>query len=122
MRICLCAPFVLTRVKGFVILTKSFVKIWITKTFCYNKIYSSVNKTFGCCSKIFGCSNKKFVCCPYFFCRNKTFFFREPTRISWGVFRVQTFSAYCVFQKNFAKLLESESPDDLNWWSRFMAI
>jgi len=41
--------------KGFVILTKSFVKIGITK------IFSSINKTFGCCSKIFGCSNKKFI-------------------------------------------------------------
>jgi len=48
------------RAKGFVILTKSFVKIWITKTYCYNnKMFSSVNKTFGCCGKIFGCSNKK---------------------------------------------------------------
>ena len=50
--------------KGFVILTKSFVKIEITKTFCYNKMFSFVNKTFGCCSKIFGCSNKKNICCP----------------------------------------------------------
>ena len=51
--------------KGFVILTKLFVKIWITKTFCYNnKMFSSVNKAFGCCSKIFGCSNKNFICCP----------------------------------------------------------
>ena len=60
--------------KGFVILTKSFVKIGITKTFCYNKMLSSVNKTFGCCSKIFGCSNKNFICCPLFCCRNKTIF------------------------------------------------
>ena len=50
--------------KCFVILTKSFVKIGIAKTFCYNKMFSSVNKTFGCCSKIFGCSNKNFICCP----------------------------------------------------------
>ena len=41
--------------KGFVILTKSFVKIWITKTFYYNNnMFSSVNKTFSCCSKMFG--------------------------------------------------------------------
>jgi len=46
--------------KGFVIPTKSFVKIGITKISCYtNKMFSSVNKTFGCSSKIFGCSNKK---------------------------------------------------------------
>jgi len=51
--------------QGFVILTKSFVKIGITKTFCYNnKSFSPLNKTFGCCSKIFGCSNKYFICCP----------------------------------------------------------
>ena len=51
--------------RGFVILTKSFVKIGITKTFCHNnKMFRSVNKTFGCCSKIFGCSNKNFICCP----------------------------------------------------------
>jgi len=48
-------PHVLSRKKGFVIPTKSFVKIGITKIFCYNnKIFSSINKTFGCCSKIFG--------------------------------------------------------------------
>jgi len=51
--------------KGFVIPTKSFVKIGITKIFCYiNKTFSSINKMFGCCSKIFGWSNKKFICCP----------------------------------------------------------
>jgi len=50
--------------KGFVLPTKSFVKIGIAKTFCYNKIISSINKTFGCCSKLFGCSNKKIICCP----------------------------------------------------------
>jgi len=51
-------------IKGFVIPTKSFVKIGI-KIFCYNnKMFSSINKTFGCCSKIFGCSNKNFICGP----------------------------------------------------------
>jgi len=51
--------------KGFVTLTKSFVQIGITKTFCYNNtMFGSVNETFGCCSKIFGCSNKHFICCP----------------------------------------------------------
>ena len=49
--------------KGFVIPTKSFVKIGITKIFCdNNQMFGSVNKTFGCCGKIFGCSNKKFIC------------------------------------------------------------
>jgi len=48
-------------IKGFVIPTKSFVKIGITKIFCYNnKMFSSIIKTLGCCSKIYGfCSNKK---------------------------------------------------------------
>ena len=51
--------------KGFVIPSKSFVKIGITKIFCYsNKMFSSINKTFGCCSKIFGRSNKKVICRP----------------------------------------------------------
>jgi len=60
--------------KDFVVLTKSFVKIGITKTFCYiNKMFSSVNKSFGCCRKIFGCSNKKFIRCQ-FCCRNKSIF------------------------------------------------
>jgi len=61
--------------KGFVIPTKSCVKIGITKIFRYNKKrFSSINKTFGCCSKIFGCSNKKIIYCPQFFWRKKTFF------------------------------------------------
>ena len=60
-------------IKGFVIPTKPFVKIGITKIFCYNnKMFISINKTFGCCIIIFGCSNQKFICCPWFRCRNKT--------------------------------------------------
>jgi len=51
--------------KGFVLPTKSFVKIGLTKMFCYNnKMFGSINKTFGCCGKIFGCSNKNFICSP----------------------------------------------------------
>jgi len=61
--------------KGFVMLTKSFVKIWIAKTFCYNnKMFSSVNKTFGCCSKIFGSSNKTLFVVPTFVAVTKPFF------------------------------------------------
>ena len=64
-------------IKGFVITTKSFVKIGITKIFCYNnKTFSSINKTFGCCSEIFGCSYKKIICCPQFCYRNKNIFSR----------------------------------------------
>jgi len=52
-------------IKGFVIPTKSFVKIGITKIFCYsNEVFSSINKSFGFCSKIFGCSNKQVLFCP----------------------------------------------------------
>jgi len=52
-------------IKGFLIPTKSFVKIGITKIFCYNnKMFSSINKTFVYNSKILGCSNEKFICCP----------------------------------------------------------
>ena len=58
-------------IKGFVIPTKSFGKIGITKLFCYNnKMFSSINNTFGCDSKIFCCSIKNFICRPYFCCRN----------------------------------------------------
>jgi len=40
--------------KGCVIPTKSFVKIGMTKVFCYNnKRFSSINETSGCCSKSF---------------------------------------------------------------------
>jgi len=61
-------------IKGFVIPTKSFVNIGITKIFCYNKMFSSINKTFGCCSKIFGYSNKKIIV-PNFVAVTKQFFF-----------------------------------------------
>jgi len=61
--------------KGFVIPTKSFVKIRIAKIFCYNnKMFSSINKTFGCCGKIFGCSNKKLFVVPNFVAVTKPFF------------------------------------------------
>jgi len=58
-----------------VIPTKSFVKIGITKIFCYNnKIFGSINKTLGCCSKIFGFSNKKKIFVPNFVAATKPFF------------------------------------------------
>jgi len=37
--------------KGFVIPTKSFVKIGITKIFCYNKMFSSINKSLVAAAK-----------------------------------------------------------------------
>jgi len=61
--------------KGFVLSTKSFVKIGIRKIFCYNnKMFGSINKTFGGCGKIFGCSNKYFICVPNFVAVTKPFF------------------------------------------------
>jgi len=53
-------------IKGFVIPTKSFVKIGTAKIFCYNnKMFSPINKTFGCCSKMFvAAATKKCFCCP----------------------------------------------------------
>jgi len=67
--------FVLQGIKGFVIPTKSFVKIGITKIFCYdNKMFSPINKTFGCCSKIFGCRNKEVFVVPNFVAITKPFF------------------------------------------------
>jgi len=68
---------VLTRKKGFVIPTKSFVKIGITKIFCNNnKMFGSINKKFGCFGKIFGCIDKKLICC-----RNKTIFSVQATNL-----------------------------------------
>jgi len=64
-------------IKGFVIPTKSYVKIGITKIFCYNKMFSSINKTFGCCSIIFGCSNKKDIFFVPNFVAITNLFFRE---------------------------------------------
>jgi len=67
------------RKKGFVVPTKSFVKIGIPKIFCNNnKMFGSFNKTFGCCGKIFDCSNKNYLL-SLIFCRDKTIFFRERT-------------------------------------------
>jgi len=50
-------------IKGFVIPTKSSVEIEITKIFCYNKMFSSINKTFGCCSKILVAATKNYLLC-----------------------------------------------------------
>ena len=61
--------------KCFIIPTKSFVKIGITKIFCYNnKMCSSISKTFGCCCKIFGCSHKKKFVVRNFVAVTKPFF------------------------------------------------
>jgi len=53
-------------IKGFVIPTKSFVKLGTAKIFCYNKM-------FGCCSKISGCSNKKLFVVSNFVAVTKPF-------------------------------------------------
>jgi len=61
-------------IKGFIIPTKLFVKIGTTKIVCYNKMFSSINKTIGCCSEIFGCSKKKLLVVPNFVAVRKPFF------------------------------------------------
>jgi len=62
--------------QGFVIPTKSFVKIGIKKIFLFQKkkMFSYTNKTFGCCSKIFGWSVKKLFVVPNFVAVTKPFF------------------------------------------------
>ena len=66
-------------IKGFAIPTKSFIKIGITKIFCYiNKMFSSINKTFGCRSKIFRCRTKKIFVVPNFVAVTKQFFSVHP--------------------------------------------
>jgi len=65
LKLILRLPYLIHGVKGFVIPTKSFVKIGITKIFCYiNKLFSSTNKTFGCCSKSLVEATKNSFCCP----------------------------------------------------------
>ena len=61
-------------IKGFVIPTKSFVKIGIKKYFVTATMFSSINKTFGCCSIIIGCSNKNFFVVPNLVPVTKPFF------------------------------------------------
>jgi len=76
-------------IKGFVIPTKSFVRIGITKIFCHNnKMFSSINKTFGCCSKIFGCSNKIFFVVPDFVTVTKLFFFFRVEEVNFRVLQL----------------------------------
>jgi len=63
--------------EGFVIPTKSFVKIGITKIFCYiYKMFGSINKTFGCCGKIWVAATKNLFVVPNFAGVTKPFFFR----------------------------------------------
>ena len=61
--------------KSFVIPTKSFVKIGITKIFYYNnKMFSSINKTLGCCGKILVAATKILFVVPNFVAVTKPFF------------------------------------------------
>jgi len=62
-------------IKGFVVPTKSIVKIGIAKIFCHNNtMFSSINKMFGCGSKIFGYSDKILFVVPNFVAVTKPFF------------------------------------------------
>jgi len=62
--------------KGFVTPTKSFVKIGITKIFCYNKMFGSINKTIDCCGKILVAATKILFVVPNVVAVTKPFFFR----------------------------------------------
>jgi len=54
-------------IKGFVIPTKSFVKIGITKIFCYNnRMFSSINRTFVAAAKFLVEPTKKIFVVPNF--------------------------------------------------------
>ena len=79
-------------IKGFVIPTKSFVKIGTTKIFCYNKIFSSINKTFGCSAKFLVAATKKSFVFPNFVAVTKPFFSRASMLPSRSGFR-RTFLA-----------------------------
>jgi len=60
--------------KGFVISTKSFVKIEI-KIFCdNNKMFGSINKTFGAAAKFLVAATKILFVVPYFVAVTKPFF------------------------------------------------
>jgi len=62
-------------IKGFVTPTKSFVKIGITKIFCYNnKMFSSIDKTFGCSAKFSVEATKNLFVVPNFVAVTKPFF------------------------------------------------
>jgi len=61
--------------KGFVIPTKSFVKIGIAKIFFYDKMFSSINKAFGCCSEFLAAATKNVFVVPNFVAVTKRFFF-----------------------------------------------
>ena len=61
--------------KGFVILTKSFVKIGITKTFCYNnKVLSSVNKSLVAAANFLAAATKILSVVPNYVAVRKPFF------------------------------------------------
>ena len=60
--------------KGFVILTKSFVKIGTTKTFCYsNKMLSSVNESLAAAAKFLVTATKILSVVPNFVAVTKRF-------------------------------------------------
>jgi len=61
-------------IKGFVIPTKSFVKVGITKIFCYNnKLFSSINKKFAA-AKFSVAATKQLFVVPNFVAVTKPFF------------------------------------------------
>jgi len=61
--------------KGFVLPTKSFVKIGTTKIFCYdNKMFSSIKKRLVAAAKFLAAATKKLFVVPNFVAVTKPFF------------------------------------------------
>jgi len=69
----ICMKFVHGK-KGFVIPTKSFVKIGITKIFCYNKMFGSINKRLVAAAKFLVAATKILCVVHYFVAVTKPFF------------------------------------------------
>jgi len=62
-------------IKGFVIPTKSFVKIGITKIFCYkDKMFCPINKRLVAVAKFLVAATKKLLVVPNFVAVTKPFF------------------------------------------------
>jgi len=62
-------------IKGFVIPTKSFVKIGIAKKNCYNnKMFISINKSLVAAAKFLVAATKNSFVVPYFVAVTKAFF------------------------------------------------
>jgi len=84
-------------VKGFVIPTKSFVKIGIAKIFCYyNKIFSSVNKTLVAAAKFLVAATKILFVVPNFIALTKPFFSVSMLKLNMRI--IMRYSSLCIMR------------------------